>query len=79
VKFEDILYEKGEGIATTTTNRPKVLNAFRSLTVDEMVAAFQDAWADRTIGAVILTGAGDRAFWTGGDQSSRESGGDQGK
>jgi 2-ketocyclohexanecarboxyl-CoA hydrolase len=77
--FNDILYDKQDGIATITINRPKVLNAFRSQTVDEMVAAFQDAWADRTIGVVILTGVGDRAFSTGGDQSGRESGGYQGK
>ena len=67
--FHDILYDKEEGIATITINRPKVLNAFRAETVDEMIDAFQDAWADRTIGVVILTGVGDRAFCTGGDQS----------
>jgi 2-ketocyclohexanecarboxyl-CoA hydrolase len=77
--FDDIVYDKQDGIATITINRPKVLNAFRSQTVDEMVAAFQDAWADRTIGVVILTGVGDRAFCTGGDQSGREAGGYQGK
>jgi naphthoate synthase len=79
MKFDDILYDNQDGVATITINRPKVLNAFRSQTVDEMVAAFQDAWADRTIGVVILTGAGDRAFCTGGDQSGREAGGYQGK
>jgi 2-ketocyclohexanecarboxyl-CoA hydrolase len=79
MELDDILYDKQDGIATITINRPKVLNAFRSQTVDEMVAAFQDAWADRTIGVVILTGVGDRAFCTGGDQSGREAGGYQGK
>jgi 2-ketocyclohexanecarboxyl-CoA hydrolase len=79
MELNDILYDKQDGIATITINRPKVLNAFRSQTVDEMVAAFQDAWADRTIGVVILTGVGDRAFCTGGDQSGREAGGYQGK
>jgi len=77
--YEDILYTKEEGIATITINRPKVLNAFRNLTVQEMVEAFQDAWGDRTIGAVILTGVGERSFCTGGDQSVREGGGYQGK
>lgn len=77
--FHDILYDKEEGIATITINRPKVLNAFRAETVDEMIDAFQDAWADRTIGVVILTGAGDRAFCTGGDQSVRDESGYQGK
>ncbi len=77
--FEDILYEKDDGIATVTINRPKVLNAFRAQTVEEMLEVFKDAWADRSIGAVILTGAGDRAFCTGGDQSVREGGGYKGK
>jgi len=77
--FEDIVYEREAGIATITINRPKVLNAFRAHTVDEMVEAFKDAWADRAVGVVILTGAGDRAFSTGGDQSVREGGGYQGK
>jgi len=79
MSFDDILYEKDDGIATITINRPKVLNAFRAQTVDELVEAFKDAWADRSIGAVILTGAGDRAFSTGGDQSVREEGGYKGK
>ncbi|HJN92336.1 MAG TPA: enoyl-CoA hydratase-related protein [Dehalococcoidia bacterium] len=73
--FQDILYDKRDGIATVTMNRPEVLNAFRAQTVDEMIAAFHDAWADRSIGAVILTGAGERAFSSGGDQSERTSDG----
>jgi 2-ketocyclohexanecarboxyl-CoA hydrolase len=76
--FQDILYEKAEGIATITIDRPKQLNAFRGLTVDEMVEAFKDAWADREIGCVILTGSGDRAFCVGGDQTTREEGGYKG-
>ena len=72
--FEDILYDKAEGIATITINRPTVLNAFRAETVDEMVEAFKDAWADRTVGVVILTGTGDRAFCVGGDLSVRSAG-----
>ena len=79
MKFEDILYEAAEGIATITINRPRVLNAFRAETVDEMVDAFKDAWADRTVGVVILTGAGERAFCVGGDQSVRTQGGYGGK
>ena len=77
--FEDILYEVDENVAIITINRPKVMNAFRSQTVEELIEAFQQAWADRSIGAVILTGAGDRAFCTGGDQSTREEGGYKGK
>lgn len=73
--FQDILYDKDEGIATITINRPEVLNAFRAETVDELVEAFKDAWADRTVGVVILTGVGERAFSTGGDQSVRAEGG----
>jgi 2-ketocyclohexanecarboxyl-CoA hydrolase len=76
--YTDILFEKADGIATVTINRPKVLNAFRAETVDEMTEALHDAWADRSIGVVILTGAGDRAFSTGGDQSVRGEGGYQG-
>ena len=76
--YTDILYEAKDGIATVTINRPKVLNAFRAETVTEMIEAFHAAWADRTVGAVILTGAGDRAFCAGGDQSVRDAGGYQG-
>lgn len=73
--FEDIIYEKADGIATITINRPKVMNAFRGQTVQEMIEAFQDAGRDRSIGVVILTGAGDRAFCSGGDQSARSKSG----
>ena len=55
--FQDIICEKADGIATITMNRPEVLNAFRGQTVDELIEAFRDAWHDRTIGVVILTGA----------------------
>jgi 2-ketocyclohexanecarboxyl-CoA hydrolase len=76
--FEDIIYEKQDGIATVTINRPQLRNAFRGQTVDEMVEAFRDAWRDRSIGVVILTGAGDRAFSSGGDQAARSGGGYRG-
>ena len=56
--YTDILYEKSGGIATITMNRPQVRNAFRPLTVDEMIEAFNDAWEDDDIGVVILTGRG---------------------
>jgi 2-ketocyclohexanecarboxyl-CoA hydrolase len=77
--FGDILYETDDGVAIITINRPKIMNAFRSQTVDELVEAFKKAWADRSVGAVIFTGAGDKAFCTGGDQSTREEGGYKGK
>jgi 2-ketocyclohexanecarboxyl-CoA hydrolase len=77
--FEDVLYDATDGVATITINRPKQMNAFRGQTVDELVQAFHEAWRDRTVGCVILTGAGDRAFCVGGDQTTREEGGYTGK
>ena len=69
--YEDVVYEKAEGIAKITINRPEVRNAFRPLTVQEMQRAFADARDDSSIGVVILTGAGDEAFCSGGDQRVR--------
>ncbi|HLQ66649.1 MAG TPA: 1,4-dihydroxy-2-naphthoyl-CoA synthase [Candidatus Limnocylindrales bacterium] len=69
--FTDILYEKAEGIAKITINRPDVRNAFRPLTVREMGVAFEDAREDPEVGVIILTGAGDEAFCSGGDQRVR--------
>jgi 2-ketocyclohexanecarboxyl-CoA hydrolase len=79
MEFEDVLYETSEGVATITINRPKQLNAFRGQTVDELVQAFHEAWRDRSVGCVILTGAGEKAFCVGGDQTTREEGGYKGK
>jgi naphthoate synthase len=73
--YEDITYQTTDGIAWITIDRPKVLNAFRAQTVDEMIAAFRAAWHDPDVGVVVLTGTGDRAFSTGGDQSARTEGG----
>ena len=73
--FEDIVYEKSEGVAKVTINRPEVMNAFRPKTIDEMVEAFKDAWEDDQSGVVVLTGAGDRAFCSGGDQRLKGPGG----
>jgi naphthoate synthase len=69
--FTDILFHKAEGIARITINRPEVRNAFRPQTVVEMSQALADAREDETIGVVILTGAGDKAFCSGGDQKIR--------
>lgn len=66
--FEDILYEKKEGVAKITFNRPEVLNAFRAKTWDELYDALIDAGNDPTVGVVVLTGAGNRAFTAGADQ-----------
>ena len=68
--YEDIIYEKADAIATITINRPKVYNAFRAQTVVELIDAFQDAGWDKDIGVIVLTGTGDKAFSTGGDQSA---------
>ena len=73
-EFQDIVYRKQDGIATVCINRPQVYNAFRPLTLDEILAAFEDAWYDETVGVIVLTGAGGN-FCTGGDQKIR---GDQG-
>jgi 2-ketocyclohexanecarboxyl-CoA hydrolase len=70
MQFEDIRYEIKDGVARITIDRPKVMNAFRAETCEELIRAFQAAGMDRSIGVVVLGGAGDRAFCTGGDQSS---------
>jgi 2-ketocyclohexanecarboxyl-CoA hydrolase len=70
VKFEDIIYKKADGVAYITIDRQQVMNAFRSKTIEEMTAALRDADEDRSIGVVVLAGAGERAFCTGGDQST---------
>ena len=73
--FPDIIYEKAEGIAKLTINRPHVRNAFRPETVQQLVQAFSDAREDPEIGVIILTGAGPLAFCSGGDQKVRGNGG----
>lgn len=70
-EFADILFHKAEGIAKITINRPQVRNAFRPQTVREMMEALNDARMDEEIGVIILTGAGDKAFCSGGDQKIR--------
>ena len=69
--FSDITYHKAEGIARIVINRPEVRNAFRPLTISEMSKALDDARDDQTIGVIIIAGAGDKAFCSGGDQSIR--------
>lgn len=73
--FTDIVYEKSDGIAKITINRPEVRNAFRPLTVEEMAVAFSNARDDSSIGVVILCGAGGLAFCSGGDQRIRQDAG----
>lgn len=69
--YTDIKYEKMGGIAKITINRPDVRNAFRPITVDEMSRALEDARFDERIGVIILTGEGEKAFCSGGDQKIR--------
>ncbi len=74
--FEDIRYERTEdGIARITINRPEVRNAFRPQTVAELKQAFDMARDDAEIGVIVLTGQGDEAFCSGGDQRVRGKGG----
>ena len=74
-EYTDVLYYKAEGIAKIVINRPEVRNAFRPETVNELQEAFADAREDGEIGVVILTGQGDQAFCSGGDQSVRGASG----
>ena len=69
--YKDIRFEKAEGIAKITINRPEVRNAFRPLTVMELSDALRDAHEDANIGVIILTGEGEKAFCSGGDQKIR--------
>jgi naphthoate synthase len=74
--YEDIIYETSPiGIARVTINRPEVRNAFRPQTVTEMIRAFDDIRDDASVGVAILTGTGDAAFCSGGDQRVRGTGG----
>jgi naphthoate synthase len=73
--YEDIRYERMGGIAKITINRPEVRNAFRPQTIFEMIDAFSDVRDDETVGVVLLTGEGEKAFCSGGDQRIREQGG----
>jgi naphthoate synthase len=78
--YEDIIYQKADGIAKITINRPHKRNAFRPKTIVELYEAFSNAREDNRIGVVLLTGAGPHtdgkyAFCSGGDQSVRGHGG----
>ena len=73
--YTDIKVHKAEGIAKLTINRPEVRNAFRPLTVMELQKALEDAREDPDIGVIILTGEGEKAFCSGGDQKIRGEGG----
>ncbi len=72
MSYEDILYEERNGAAWITINRPEVYNAFRGQTVEEMIHAMNEAAWNKEIGVIVLAGAGDKAFCTGGDQSAHD-------
>ena len=73
--YQDIRYETDDGLAKITICRPQVHNAFRPKTLFELIDAFSRAREDQSVGAIIFTGEGDKAFCSGGDQSIR---GDEG-
>src|SRR6267143_801021 len=68
--YKDILYELGSNAVRITINRPDVYNAFRLQTVEELIHAFQAANEEHSVNTVVFTGAGEKAFCTGGDQKS---------
>jgi 2-ketocyclohexanecarboxyl-CoA hydrolase len=70
--YQDILYEVKDGAAWITINRPDKYNAFRGQTCEELIHAFNRAGWDKSIGVIVLAGAGDKACCTGGDQSAHE-------
>ena len=72
-EFEEILYSKADWVATITINRPEVYNAYSTRTLAEMVEAFKDASRDDAVAVVVLTGAGEKAFCTGGDVKEYQS------
>ena len=77
-EFTDIIYERVDSAAVITMNRPHRYNAFTAHTVDELIIAFRAAGSDRGVQSIILTGAGDKAFCTGGDVKQRAETGDYG-
>src|SRR5258705_2010731 len=77
-EFTDISYEVDNGLAWITINRPERYNAFRARTLDELIRAFKLAWGSPDVGVICLTGAGEKAFCTGGDQKQRAESGDYG-
>ena len=73
MQFKDILYEVKDDYANITINRPKVLNAFTPETLHELKSALDKAEKDKEVGVIVLSGAGDRAFCSGGDMSWESS------
>ena len=75
--YSDILYRVENQVATVAINRPKTLNAFTQHTLNEMEDAIRRAEADRDVGVLVITGAGERAFSSGGDVNWEAEGGVQ--
>ena len=78
MSYSEILYEKQDGVARLTINRPDKYNACTPVTLMELGQALTDAWVDNSVGVVVFTGAGEKAFCTGGDQSIRDEEGYRG-
>src|SRR5262249_53811305 len=70
--YRDILFDVRDGVARITINRPERYNAFTPATCEELIRAFRSAGWDKSVAVIVLTGAGDKAFCTGGDQSAHE-------
>src|SRR5918994_6265105 len=77
-ELSDVRYEVESGLAWITIDRPDRMNAFRGRTVDELIHCLKRAWASAEVGVVCITGEGERAFCTGGDQKQRAETGDYG-
>ncbi|MDQ1605025.1 MAG: hypothetical protein QOE01_2870 [Actinomycetota bacterium] len=77
--FADVRYAVDDAVAVITIDRPERYNAFRGRTVDELIAAFKTAWASHEVAAIVLTGAGDKAFCAGGDVKERAETGSYGE
>lgn len=77
-ELTDVRYEVDRGLAWITIDREERMNSFRARTVDELIACLKRAWASSEVGVVCITGAGERAFCTGGDQKQRAETGDYG-
>ena len=73
MNYTDILYDKKDGVARITINRPEVYNAIRGRTTDEMVVALEDGAADETIRVLVIAGSGPNAFCSGRDQAEDRS------
>lgn len=71
--YQDIIYTVAEGVATITINRPERMNAWREDTYYEIIEALTDAGWDKSIGVVVIEGAGGKAFGVGGDPGDKKS------